>query len=474
MALGCGSSSDESGSGKPQPQLAGAQGVGIWQVAIYQASKRVLALDGAPQQANVSIVAGRDALVRVYYSVAPESVGKQVVGRLEIAGQPTLETNAVLADASYEENLGTTINFEVPGAMLAGALDYRVSILEEGKDDNPTAHHPQQGTEVHSIDGPATTLRVMFVPFAYNADGSGRVPDLSPEKLEIYRQRLLQLYPVANVETQVREPVPFAGVISADGNSGWQDVGFQLYSIRNAEKPGEDWYYYGIFNPSDNFWSYCGAGCLLGVTLLNDQPADVGSEALRLALGVGFEEYGPGTAAHELGHAHGRRHVACNGPADVDPAYPYPGNTIGPWGWNIVNKQELIDPAVYSDIMGYCDDQWISDYNFEALLYRSSHVNAPRLYTPSDSQRFEMVTVDGSGHGTWRRDAGATTALRSTANSTVTVTRTDGSSQQVEGHFFGYDHLPGGWLMFPEQPSDVVSLSATIGGAHVKAVRHLL
>jgi hypothetical protein len=41
----------------------------------------------------------------------------------------------------------------------------------------------------------------------------------------------------------------------------------------------------------------------------------------------------------------------------------------------------------------------------------------------------------------------------------------------VEAHFFRYDHLPGGWLMFPEQPHDVVQLEAVLDGIHVQALR---
>jgi hypothetical protein len=50
----------------------------------------------------------------------------------------------------------------------------------------------------------------------------------------------------------------------------------------------------------------------------------------------------------------------------VDPAYPYPGGTIGAWGFDL-QENRIRSPSA-SDVMGYCGDPWISDYTYEGVL----------------------------------------------------------------------------------------------------------
>lgn len=472
LIWGCGSDAtfggnegddDGAGAGIPQPDpqagYVGATGVNIQQVSIYQGPERILALGHTPQPSAVPLVAGRDALLRVFYQPAPEHIGKTVLARLEIGGhdQP-LEFETAVGSGSTQEALESTINFLVPGDLIGEQFEYRVSILEQGEVDHLDAHHPIEGLEAHAVQGPRNTFRIVLVPFQYNADGSGRVPDLGPEGAEIYRQRLLQLYPVSDVELVVREPVPWNQPIAANGG-GWQEVGIQLSNIREAEKPSDDWYYYGIFQPASSLYQYCGQGCLLGVTLLNDQPVEQGNPMLRIALGVGFPEVGPGTTAHELGHAHGRMHAPCGpGVQQIDPAFPHAGGGIGPWSWDIVSQQ-LVNPASVTDMMGYCDNEWISDYSYAALLARGQHVNAP-LYQPAptghteqlDRVAYDLITVDAAGEARYQQTL---TRERLVDGSTLPV-RLDkaGSQRTVDGHFYRYDHLPGGWLLVPSGDFD--------------------
>jgi hypothetical protein len=428
----------------PQKDYVGAAGVAVTQVAIYQGPERILAQGGVAQPSSVPLVAGRDALVRVFYQAPPEQTGASVLARLEIAGQEPIEFEHSLGSLSSQADQASTINFVVPGDRIGATFEYRVSLLQEGEVDNPGAHHPDQGLEAHVVDGPANTFRVMMVPFAYNADGSGRVPDLSPEAVEIYRQRFLQLYPVSNVEVAVREPVPWSSSISSFGQ-GWQAVGQELVAIRAAEKPSEDWYYYAIFQPTDTVSQFCSQGCLLGVTLLNNQPVDVGQESLRIALGVGFPQVGPDTAVHEIGHAHGRPHAPCGpglDPQSIDPSYPHAGGGIGPWSYDIVS-QTLVDPATVTDIMGYCDNQWISDYNFANMLARGQFVNQPKLMVPEGERiSYELIAFDETGQA--RHERTIETHLEGAPTVPIHL-----SDRNVEAHLYRWDHLPGGWLFVP-------------------------
>ncbi len=167
------------------------------------------------------------------------------------------------------------------------------------------------------VEGKKNTFRLVIVPYQYNADGSGRLPNTSEEQLAVFKHRFMGMYPVSNVEISVHEPVPWNQPISPNGQ-GWQAVGFDLLGKKNSSGLGADVYFYGMFNPAASLVAYCGGGCLLGVTLLNDDPPDVGNPTLRLALGVGFDNEAPNTCAHEIGHAHGRPHVNCG--FGVDPS----------------------------------------------------------------------------------------------------------------------------------------------------------
>jgi hypothetical protein len=409
----------------------------------------------------------------VFYSAPADRVGDSVRVVLELDGGAPIESEARLSAASVAGDLATTANVPIPGDRIGAVLSYRVSIVEEADSDdggdNPNARHPERGLETHVVDAEQNTLRVTLVPFAYHHDGSGRLPDLSPERVEAYRNRFLQLYPVSEVEITVHEPVDWYERIAGDG-TGWQNVGVTLFTMRTREAAPNDVYYYGMFNPADSLSAFCGGSCLLGVTLLNNDPPETGSAGLRLALGVGFDEVALDTSAHEIGHSHGREHAPCGGPEGVDPRYPHDGAKLGVWGYDIVGG-DLVDPEAFTDIMGYCDNQWVSDYTFKALLTRGVNVNLPRLgEAPSlPARSYQLVTVDGQGRAQFQV-AVPYRASTGGLSLPVLVTTQRGMAAQLEGRFFRYDHLPGGWLLFP-QIDGAVRAEAILDGAPIVARR---
>lgn len=452
---------------KPAPTYIGAPGVTVRQVAIYQSLKRTLMVDGGPGAAEVPLVAGRDAVIRVFYETDASYEGGEILARLEVEGGDPIEVTTTLGGPSVDEDMNSTVNFVVPADRVGQTFNYSIGLLEEGKtaDENAAARWPAEGLESVTVEGPPNKLRVILAPFQYNTDGSGRVPDMSPEAVEGYRQRLKQLYPVSDVEVSVRETTQWNQYIGPDG-TGWQQVGFQVYNMRGPDGTSDDVYYYGIFNPAANFYAYCGGGCLLGVTLLNDQPPTTGSVDLRLALGVGFPEYSADTMAHELGHSHGREHAPCGGPQGIDPGFPkdaaHSGAKIGIWGMD-TTTQSLIAPSAATDIMGYCDNQWVSDYTYKALLARGQNVNLPRTHAPT-RVRAVMVGIDAAGNATW---GGETTASENVRGATVpaTVVRSGGARSAVTAQYFKWDHLPGGVAIVPaEQIEDLVRVELALDG----------
>ncbi len=486
LTTGCATEKEDS-----EPNYVGVDGVWLFKVSMYQSVEHVLGgpgVVGAPS--TVPLIAGRDAVVRVFYDADPEKIGTTVRGRLEIAGYGDLTVKGTLADLSQDYDVGSTLNFSVPGEAIKEPFQYRASIEHDGRDDNPLAHHPAEGRESHFVEGPESTLRVILAPFVYHYDGSGRVPDTSPEAVEKFRQELLAMYPVSDVEVSVRAPYDYHEAIGNHG-MGWDALGVTLYQLRFQDGAPDDVYYYAIFNPAETYEEYCQGGCQLGVTLINNVPVDTGSVELRMAMGVGYPEVAFETCAHELGHSHGRLHAPCGpglDPDSIDPDFPYDNGSIGAWGLDTVSmeiKDPNMPPGVMianpgpADMMSYCANEWVSDYTYAALLYRGKHVNLPDLHGPPSLSRrpfqssqvdHELIVLDGQGRGRWQPPL-KKRAIGPAHSVPVTLRTTGGQSLVTRAHYYRYDHLPGGWLMFPTPGEPIQRAEATVEGQRVSVER---
>jgi hypothetical protein len=457
--FGCGSSSsDEGGGNQPEKLLVGVQGITLTQVAVYQGPKRVLMENGQAQGSNVPLVAGRPAWLRLFHQLDANYDGGPVIARMDRPNKEPVwgELPSLGPAASVEADAGSSIGFLLDGADVGETLDYTVGFYREltVDQDNPAARWGQSVP----VEGKQNKLRLVLVPYRYDFDGSGRLPNLDAAQVEVFRQRFMGMYPVSDVEITVHEPVPWPNQLSKNGQ-GWQGVGLNLSSLKAQENLGDHVYYYAIFNPAASLGAYCGGGCLLGVTLLNNDPPETGSAQLRIALGVGFDQQAPNTCAHEVGHAHGREHVNCGfglDPSSIDQDYPHDPKTIGPWSWDVVN-QALVDPATHTDIMGYCDNQWISDYQYGKLFTRTQNVNQPLLSFPNGPPVYDVVAVDGLGGVDFVPNV-KLDRLAGGKQASVQVRGRDGKSRNQDVAFYPYDHMSGGWFFLPAGEADEVSV----------------
>jgi len=71
---------------------------------------------------------------------------------------------------------------------------------------------------------------------------------------------------------------------------------------------------------------------------------------------------------HELGHTYGRLHAPACGAGSPDPHYPYAGGVIGVWGTDVFANPPVEYAPTTHDIMGYCDDNWVSDYDYDGIM----------------------------------------------------------------------------------------------------------
>ena len=462
--IACGSSSG--------PSLTAAEGVTIQEISIYQSLKRTLVKDGKDVTSKIPLIAERATLIRIFYKTDSTYDKKEVTARLIIKGYDGMDLKATLGSVSSEDNLASTINFYPPKQMIKDPLEYSVELLQErtAEKENAGARHPAKDYDKITVAGKKNTIRVILVPFRYKADGSNRLPDLSAAQVQKFKERFLQLYPVSDAIITVHKAIDWSGTISGMG-MGWQEVGLRLMQVRTEDKISDDTYLYGIFNPAASLAAFCGFGCMLGVTLLNNTPPDKGMVTLRLALGVGFKERAVDTATHEIGHAHGRKHANCGpglDPSSIDGDYPkdaaHQGGKIGVWGFDMIAK-EIVKPT-RTDIMGYCDNKWISDHNFIGLWNRGKNVNLASWQLPaSGSFGYDVITLDAAGHLRWRRPIRRQRPLVSGNAITVIL---DGRTT-VQGELFRFDHMPGGWLFLPQ--SKASSAEFSLGGRTIRVDR---
>jgi hypothetical protein len=383
----------------------------VGELALFQGVKIPLMRDGAEVTARaIPVIGGRRSYFRAYLSYGGAPTPGNVVGRLRVESGGNVqefEATGLVADPSSEALLESSLNFDVPGSAILG--DARVSLtLHVG------GSCPGGGVQSYPAGGggfplqPTDTgiLKVVLVPIQYNADGSGRLPNLSEAQIQRYRDVLLAVYPTRDVEVTIREPV--SSGIPLTNDSGWPALLESLRDQRARDGAPNDVYYYGLVEPATNFMTYCQSSCVAGLSYLVDSLS-----ATRLVgLGVGFAtgSIAGETLIHELGHQHGRGHSPCGGGAGVDRSYPHAGGGIGEWGLDMRTvPPRLQSPTNRKDLMGYCNPQWISDYTYGAIATRRSAVSvngaAAReirsLAEATDPHR--TLLSDGAGRVSWGR-----------------------------------------------------------------------
>lgn len=439
-----------------------AQGVTITEVAVYQGPKRSLT-GGTPPPAGVvtPIVAGRDALVRVFLQVDDTYDKSDVTAQLLIGDNKAIEIVGPV-ETSVEDEIATTLNFEVPGDMLVPGVRYAVELTqpsEHTKGDNPGARLPTTGMDGMGVESTGDALKILMLPVSYGADGSNRLPDTSEQQMQGYRDAFYRMYPAAKVELVMHEPMQWNKPVDPSG-IGWDGILDAVAAYRQQEGTPKDTYVFGFFNPADTFDEYCSFGCVAGLGMIGM----LGDDYSKAAVGVGYTGNDAFTTAiHEIGHTQGRQHADCGGAQNIDPKFPYPEAGIGVWGYDLIEKA-LISPTQRKDMMGYCDPYGISDYTYRAIFDRMKIVNQAKIVAPPElvNRTWERARVGIDGSLTWL-DAVAMEAPPRGEPTSITVIRKAATSV-AEGHFIPYDHIAGGVLLWPKESAPINAIQVTRGG----------
>jgi hypothetical protein len=454
---------DPSNPDTPPPPIV--DGLTISKIAVLQGVE-VDILSGGTWTAtrNASLVANRPAMIRVY--VTPGSSfksGTSVTAEIRLASGttkfPIVSDTKTISKASTDADTSSTFNLDVPATSLPKDATFQINLTAAGAampSGTSNGRYPTDGKGKALGLETSGIVRVTVVPVKYMADGSGRVPDTSAAQIDLYKKTMMGRYPATDVQVTVRAPWSYSGSLSG-GGSGINNLLNAATNLRESDGVPADMYYYVAFQPTSSFGSYCGGGCITGLSGVVD---DARISQMRVSVGIGFTgDESATTMAHEVGHAHGRNHAPCGGAAGVDPQFPYSDASIGVYGYNIIDKT-LYSPTQYTDMMGYCDPVWVSDYTFSALFDRVSEVN--QLYPipggpggktrdpEAGAQTYRVAAVDGEGNIQWiggeeKLDSpprGGNLRVATFASGAATIA-------QHDAHFYPYDHLPGGVLVVP-------------------------
>jgi hypothetical protein len=375
------------------------RGLEVRELAVFQAVKVPLFERGVQLTSRkADIVIGRPALFRAY--VAPEAGfrPRPVRAKLVVANpdeEPRVfEQQRTVAVASTDAELESTFQFEIGGELIRGDTRYALELYETeacaAEGERNRGRFPETGT-FELAARQIGDLVVEIVPIRLTTEGRTYLPDTSPAQLEAMRKALLGLFPITAAELRLR-----AQPLDSSAESVLELID-EVAALRDAENPGRNVSYYGMFRYTEELESYCTTSCVLGAGIVGDRLAPRAGTAV----GIGYTgERAASTFAHELGHVYGREHTPCGVAGDA--AYPYSEGRIGSWGYDLWQKKLL--PPTHTDFMGYCTPVWVSDYVFGRLGEFIAAVNTDvALLRAGPPLRFRTLILRAGSEPRWGR-----------------------------------------------------------------------
>jgi hypothetical protein len=301
----------------------------------------------------VPLVKDRDGYLRVFVTASQSNLAApQVRVRFYVAAALvstlTISPPSVAVPLAPDEGtLGSSWNVAVPKTLIQPGLsvladvDPGNAIAESDETDN---QFPSSGTPLALDVRTTSTFSVRFVPVLQSVNG--RQGNVTNANKDSYLTATMKMHPLAAYDADLRAPFTTTSPAVDQDPSSWTTILSQVDALRAAD--GTTRYYFGVINPSYNS-GIAGIGYVGGKTAL------------------GWDKSGADmVAAHEWGHNWGRNHAPCGNPGGPDPNYPYANGIIGVYGLDVATL--ALKPPGYTDIMGYCNNEWISDYTYEGVL----------------------------------------------------------------------------------------------------------
>ena len=368
-----------------------ASGVALSRIESLQSLAVPLVVDGAAV-ANLAapIVRGVPGAIRIAATLTGDAAARTksiaAVGFFDNpSGQRIVRVSSAHAAEDYAApSLASTWQLPLDGSELQEGTTFRVALVDadRGEGSAEDARFPKDATLTPLASEATGSLEVVLVPIRWNVDQSGRLPDTSDAQVAVYKSLFERMYPAKHVSISVHAPVDFAS------SGSFSAVNDALVDLRAKENIDNRAYVHGLMNPADTFDAFCNDGCTTGLGFVVDDPAD---GSIRVSSGTGFTGIDSAwTMVHEVGHQHGRMHAPC-GVSGADRQFPQRDGTIGLWGYDRSTPTMLNINS--HDFMSYCDQNWVSQYTWAALLTRIQAVGIPALEQRSGASAASVQLV---------------------------------------------------------------------------------
>ena len=323
----------------------------------------------AKYDGTTPVIAGRDAYLRVFVKANQANTSTPAVRVRLYSGVTLIQTSTITAPgasvptAITEGTWASSWNLLIQAVTVQANLrvladvDPTNAVAESNDGDNT---FPTNGTPFSTDVRTLATWNVRFVPVLQSVNGlQGNV---TAGNMATFLADPLKMLPIGANSADLRAVYTTTALVleSGNGNGAWGTILSEVAALRSADASTR--YYYGVVKTSYG-------GGVAGIGYVGGIKASLGWDNL---------PSGSWVMAHELGHNMGRSHAPCGGVAGPDPSYPYAGGVIGNYGLDLATLT-VKAPSTNYDLMGYCSPDWISDYNWNAMItFRSAGpTNAP-------------------------------------------------------------------------------------------------
>lgn len=368
-----------------QPSVPGGSVVvGAGCVATVPAIEFAQVLSQGPSDPRLRLVPGKETWVRAYVVSAQSNVpaplvrltgyaGAAVLGTLDMSGPsllPVVSGSTVPDSLRYDET--QSFNVELPAAWVRAGLSVRVEADPLRQYGAPVV------VDATPALGSATRIEVVAVPLV-----SGGFAPAMPTTAAILDE-ITRRFPIprANITVTLRQAYTLTSVTDGlDTSTEWQNALVELNQLRAMENAPANRFYFGFVRRSGG--SIAGIGYVPG----------------RSAVGWDSTTQWARTFSHEFGHNLSRPHAPCGGVASPDPNYPYAGGVLSPTPLvdSVPAALDVVSPANQTDIMGYCNGSWFSDYNVrEMQRYMELQSGLIATTVAADVTEQDLVLVAGT------------------------------------------------------------------------------
>ena len=340
------------------------------------------------EEGDTPLVQNRDGFIRVFVladgqNTATPRVRLRVYQNGALARTFDIPAPGPSTPQSRNENdLGSSWNVKLPRELFVAGMEVLAdvdpgnTVAETNETDN---NFPVSGTAHHETTRNVPALGVTFVPVRQQE--SGLTGDVTVGNKATYLTMPRRMLPISTAQDEVHgvyTTTTTGALLPDDANIAWLTVLSEVDALRVAE--GTARHYYGVVR--------------LDYT---NGIAGLGYIGLPTSIGYDRTDDRSRVMAHEMGHNFGRLHAPCGQPGQVDPDYPHSGGLTGAFGYDL--QANTLKSPFLADIMGYCDNPWISDYTYESVLaFRTAGQAAIAAAARSAPQRCLLVwgrIVDG-------------------------------------------------------------------------------